>query len=88
MNEPRSTRRNEAVGSHLCKLSISLPCYSCAEMIGKRRDKAEYSNSAPVFAKQRRNTQLFRGRFLVRFWLRKNEQRIFTVEVKLGLNHS
>ena len=46
---------------------IPPPCYSCAEVVGKRRDETECSNSAPAFAKQRRNTQLFGATFLVRF---------------------
>ncbi len=46
---------------------LSPPCYSCAEMVGKKRDKAEYSNSAPAFANYRRNTQLFRGQFFGSF---------------------
>ncbi len=54
---------------------LSPPCYSCVEMVGKRGEEAEYSNFAPAFAKHRRNTQLLRGNFLVRFWLLKNEHK-------------
>jgi len=34
--------------------------------VSKRRDEAEYFDSAPAFADERGNTQLFRGSFLIR----------------------
>ncbi len=51
MFEPQRTQSCAEVYCH-AKREVSPPCYSCAEMVGKRRDKAAYSNAAPAFAKQ------------------------------------
>ena len=84
-NSPRSARRIKQISHYLYKLNIP-PCCSCAEMVGKRRDNVAYSNATPAFAKQRRNTQLFRGTFFASFlWWQRNEEKAFWFEASMPL---